>query len=104
MKAVVFHAVGDLDAVPVEEAAFAAVEDGGKILSTRPVEADPGRGIEQISMLVERDRERLAQLVEQVAAGRLRTRIAETLPLSEAAEAHRRSEESGHHGKAVLVA
>lgn len=93
-----------IDAVPVGEAAFPTVADGGKVLSTRPVEADPGRDIEQISMLVHPDRDALARLVEQVAEDKLRSRIAETLPLTEAAEAHRRSEESGHHGKAVLVA
>lgn len=93
-----------LDAVPVGEAAFAAIADGGKVISTRPVEEDPGRGIEQLSMLVELDREALERLVGKVADGALRSRIAETLPLDQAAEAHRRSEESGHHGKAVLVA
>jgi NADPH:quinone reductase-like Zn-dependent oxidoreductase len=93
-----------LDAVPVGEAAFAAIADGGKVISSRPVEEDPGRGIEQLSMLVELDREALERLVGKVADGTLRSRIAETLPLTEAAEAHRRSEESGHHGKAVLVA
>jgi NADPH:quinone reductase len=92
------------DAVPVGEGAFAAIADGGEVISTRPVDADPGREIEQISMLVQHDREALARLVGEVAAGRLHSRIAETLPLEEAAEAHRRSEESGHHGKAVLVA
>jgi NADPH:quinone reductase len=93
-----------LDAVPVGEAAFAAIADGGKVISTRPVEAEPGRGIEQLSMLVEPDREAMARLVGKLADGSLRTRIAETLPLVEAAEAHRRSEASGHHGKSVLVA
>jgi NADPH:quinone reductase len=92
-----------IDAVPVGESAFAAIADGGKVLSTRPVDADPGRSIEQISMLVRPDRDALVRLVDEVAEGKLRTRISETLPLGEAAEAHRRSEESGHHGKAVLV-
>jgi NADPH:quinone reductase len=92
-----------LDAVPVGEDAFPAIADGGTVVSTRPVEADPGRGIDQRPMLVHHDREELARLVGLVADGRLRSRIAETLPLTEAAEAHRRSEEPGHHGKAVLV-
>jgi NADPH:quinone reductase-like Zn-dependent oxidoreductase len=93
-----------LDAVPVGSAVFPAVADGGRILATRAVEEEAGRGIEQIAMLVESDPERLRELLEKAAAGELRTRVAETIPLPEAAEAHRRSEESGHHGKSVLVA
>jgi NADPH:quinone reductase-like Zn-dependent oxidoreductase len=92
-----------LDSVPVGEGAFAAIADGGTVVSTRPVEADPGREIEQRAMLIHHDPEALARLVGLVADGTLRSRIAETLPLTDAAEAHRRSEEPGHHGKEVLV-
>lgn len=93
-----------LDAVPVGSRVFPAIADGGRVLSTRRVEEEAGRGIEQLSMLVEFDRERLWQLVQRVVSGRLKTRVAETVPLPEAAEAHRHSEEPGHHGKSVLVA
>jgi NADPH:quinone reductase-like Zn-dependent oxidoreductase len=90
-----------LDAVPVGAAVFPAVSDEGRILSTRPIEEKAGRGVEQISVLIELDRERLRELV---AEGSLKTRIAETVPLTEVAAAHRHSEEPGHHGKSVLVA
>jgi NADPH:quinone reductase-like Zn-dependent oxidoreductase len=92
------------DAVPLGAAAFAAVQDGGAIVSTRrPPEAPPERRIRQESFLVHRDREALRELVDAVAAGNLRTRVDRTLPLAEAAEAHRLVEAGGLHGKVVLA-
>jgi NADPH:quinone reductase len=92
-----------LDAVPVGAQAFPAVADGGTIVSTRPVEDAPGRGITQRSMLIEQDTEVLRELVRRVAAGTLLTRVSQTVPLSEAARAHRLAEQRGRHGKIVLV-
>jgi NADPH:quinone reductase len=92
------------DAVPLAAAAFAAVQDGGAIVSTRrPPEAPPERRIRQESFLVHRDREALRELVDAVAAGNLRTRVDRTLPLAEATEAHRLVEAGGLHGKVVLI-
>jgi NADPH:quinone reductase-like Zn-dependent oxidoreductase len=93
-----------LDAVPVGEAAGAAVADGGVLASTRPAPpVDPARGVRQELVLVRPDRSALRDLVEAVAKGRLRTRVAATLPLADAAEAHRRFERGGLRGKLVLV-
>lgn len=92
-----------LDAVPVGVQVFPAVADGGAIVSTRPVADDPGRGIAQRPMLIEQDTEALRQLVQMVAAGALLTRVSETVPLAEAAQAHRLAEQHGRHGKIVLV-
>jgi NADPH:quinone reductase-like Zn-dependent oxidoreductase len=92
------------DAVPLLEAAFAAVQDGGAIVSTRrPPEAPPERRIRQESFLIHHDRMALRELVDAVAAGKLRTRVDRTLPLAEAAEAHRLVEAGGLHGKVVLT-
>ena len=92
------------DAVPLGEAALAALEDGGAVVTTRRVpEADPARRIRQESFLVHHDRNALRELVDAVAAGELRTRVDRTLPLAEAAEAHRLVEAGGLHGKVVLV-
>ncbi len=92
------------DAVPLGEPVFAAIQDGGAIVSTRrPPEAPSERKIRQESFLVHRDREALRQLVDAVAAGALRTRVDRTLPLGEAAEAHRLVEAGGLHGKVVLT-
>ncbi|GAB2627321.1 NADPH:quinone reductase [Paractinoplanes abujensis] len=93
------------DAVPVGAAAAAAVEDRGVIVATRPTPPIvPARGVRQELQLIRLDRELLADLVGQVAAGRLRTRVADTMPLTEAADAHRRVLAGGLHGKVVLTA
>jgi NADPH:quinone reductase-like Zn-dependent oxidoreductase len=92
------------DAVPLGELAFAAVEDGGAIVSTRPPpEAPAERKIRQEAFLIHHDREALRQVVDAVAAGELRTRVDRTLPLTEAGEAHRLVEAGGLHGKVVLT-
>jgi NADPH:quinone reductase-like Zn-dependent oxidoreductase len=93
-----------LDAVPMGEPAAAAVEDGGVLVSTRPIApVDPARHVRQELVLVSLDRPALRDLVEAVAAGRLRTRVAATFPLAEAAEAHRRFEAGHLRGKIVLL-
>ncbi|MEV0900922.1 NADP-dependent oxidoreductase [Actinoplanes sp. NPDC049802] len=92
------------DAVPVGEAAAAAVQDRGIVVATRPTPPMvPARGVRQELQLIRHDRELLADLVGQVAAGRLRTRVAATMPLPQAAEAHRRVLAGGMHGKLVLT-
>src|SRR5215218_5113981 len=92
------------DAVPLGEPLFAAVEDGGAIVSTRrPPEAPPERKIRQESFLIHHDRDALRAMVEAVAAGELRTRVDRALPLSEAAQAHRLVEAGGLRGKVVLT-
>ncbi|MGX6449410.1 NADP-dependent oxidoreductase [Patulibacter sp. S7RM1-6] len=95
-----------LDAVPVGAEVFPATANGGVIVTTRPIREQPDAdaGIEQRPMLIEQDSAALEDLVGQVAAGRLRTRVARTVPLVEAAEAHRLAEERGRRGKIVLVA
>jgi NADPH:quinone reductase-like Zn-dependent oxidoreductase len=93
-----------LDAVPVGELAAEAVADGGTVLTTRPTApVDPARKVHQHLVLVHLDQPALRELVQDVASGRLRTRVAATYPLAEAAEAHRRAEAGGLRGKLVLV-
>ncbi len=103
-----FSAVGPVDglfdAVPVGEAAYAAVRDGGAAVSTRKVpEPEPSRGIRQQVFLIEPDVTRLAELVEDAAAGWLKTRVDRVVPLTGAAEAHRLVEAGGLRGKIVLA-
>jgi len=93
-----------LDAVPVGEPAGAAVADGGVLVSTRPTPpVDPARRVRQEVVLVQVDRPALTELFEAVARGQLRTRVAATLPLADAAEAHRRVAAGQLRGKIVLV-
>jgi NADPH2:quinone reductase len=93
-----------LDAVPLGEPAGAVVAAGGVLVSTRPTPpVDPARQVRQEVVLVRTDRPALRQLLEAVAEDRLRTRVAATLPLADAAEAHRRVEAGHLGGKIVLV-
>jgi NADPH:quinone reductase-like Zn-dependent oxidoreductase len=93
-----------LDVVPVGAPAHPAVADGGILLTTRMTEPiDPARGVRQELVLVVPERELLRELVAQVAAGELRTRVGATLPLAEAAQAHRLAEGHGVRGKIVLL-
>ena len=93
-----------LDAVPVGEPAGAVVADGGVLVTTRrTAPVDPARGLRQEVVMVRADQRALRELVDALARGRLRTRVAATMPLAEAAEAHRRFEAGGLRGKLVLV-
>jgi NADPH:quinone reductase-like Zn-dependent oxidoreductase len=92
-----------LDAVPIGAPAAAAVRDGGVALFTRGVEVPEQRGVRVETPLVHSDPGALAELARQVASGRLRTRVARTLDLDQAAEAHRLLEQGGLRGKLVLT-
>ena len=92
-----------LDAVPVGAGAFPAIADSGAVVTTRPVEEEAGRGIDQRPMLIEADPQALDLLLQRVASGELRTRVSTTVPLAEAAKAHELTEEKGRQGKVVLV-
>ncbi|RKR91351.1 NADPH:quinone reductase-like Zn-dependent oxidoreductase [Micromonospora pisi] len=93
-----------LDAVPVGAPAAAAVADGGVLVTTRPTPpVDPARGVRQHVVLIQQNQPMLAELMAEVAKGELLTRVAATLPLAEAAEAHRRVEAGGVRGKIVLL-
>lgn len=93
-----------LDAVPLGAPAGAVVAAGGVLVSTRPIPpVDPARRVRQDVVLVRLDRPALRQLIEAVAKDELRTRVAATFPLADAAEAHRRFEAGHLRGKIVLV-
>jgi NADPH:quinone reductase-like Zn-dependent oxidoreductase len=93
-----------LDAVPLGPPAAAGVADGGTVVTTRPtVPVDGARRVRQEVVLVRPDPVALAALLRDVAEGRLRTRVAATLPLTEATEAHRRVAAGAVAGKVVLL-
>jgi NADPH:quinone reductase-like Zn-dependent oxidoreductase len=94
---------GLFDAVPIGAEATVAVKPGGAAVFTRRVEVPDRPDLQTESPLVHGDPLGLAELTQRVAAGRLRTRVARTLPLTEAAEAHRLNEKGGLRGKIVLT-
>ncbi len=92
-----------LDAVPIGAAAAKAVRAGGVALFTRRVgEFSAADGVRVETPLVESDPVALAELTRLVASGQLHTRVARTLALADAAEAHRLLEQGGLRGKIVL--
>jgi NADPH2:quinone reductase len=95
---------GVLDAVPMGPAASTpALRDGGTAVFTRPPDPpDPERDLRFETILVEPDQPTLIRLAEQLAAGELRTRVAEVLPLEDAARGHSLAEAGGLRGKVVL--
>jgi NADPH2:quinone reductase len=92
-----------LDAVPLGPASTACLRDGGTAVFTRPPGAEPDRDVRFETVLVQTDPANLRELAGDLAAGRLRTRVAEVLPLAEAARAHALNEAGGLRGKVVLA-
>jgi NADPH:quinone reductase-like Zn-dependent oxidoreductase len=92
-----------LDAVPVGAAAAQPVRSGGVALFTRSVEVPDRPDLRVETRLVHTDPPALAELAALVAEGELKTRVAGTLDLAEAAEAHRLVERGGVRGKIVLT-
>jgi NADPH:quinone reductase-like Zn-dependent oxidoreductase len=93
-----------IDAAVVGIAALDAVRGGGTYVSVVAGAAPyPLRGTRVRNVWIRADGARLAELVALVDAGRLTLRVAETLPLSEAADAHRRLAAGGVRGRLVLV-
>jgi NADPH:quinone reductase len=91
------------DAVPIGARAALAVRDGGVALFTRGVTDVDRDRIRVETPLAHEDPSMLSALVELAQRGRLRTRIARTLDLSQAAEAHRLAERGGLRGKLLLT-
>jgi NADPH2:quinone reductase len=93
-----------LDAVPLGPDCTATLREGGIAVFTRPPRpAEPPRDIRFETVLVQSNAEQLRALTADLEQGRLRTRIAEVLPLAQAARAHELNEAGGLRGKVVLT-
>jgi NADPH2:quinone reductase len=93
-----------LDAVPLGPASTAMLRGGGIAVFTRPSRpAEPPRDLRFETVLVQSNAEQLRALTADLEEGRLRTRIAEVLPLAQAARAHELNETGGLRGKVLLA-
>jgi NADPH:quinone reductase len=92
-----------LDAVPLGPAAAAGLRKGGTAVFTRPPPGPAPDGVTFETVWVEPDAAGLTELAAGLAAGRLVTRVAEVIPLAEAARAHALAERGGARGKLVLA-
>ena len=93
-----------LDAVPLGPSSAATLREGGIAVFTRPPQPpEPRPGLRFEVVLVQSNPEQLRALAEDLEAGRLRTRVAEVLPLEQAARAHELNEAGGLRGKVVLA-
>lgn len=81
-----------------------AVRDGGVFVVIAVVpDPAPERGVDVRRVNARSDGALLGRILADVADGKKRTRVGLTLPLTEAAEAHRRSEDRSVRGKIVLT-
>ncbi|MDN3258584.1 zinc-binding dehydrogenase, partial [Streptomyces sp. CSDS2] len=95
---------GVLDTASLGTAALAAVRDGGAYAGLWPgSEPAAERGIRVEAVSVQSDAALLTELARLADQGVLFARVAETYPLTAAAEAHARLADGGLPGRIVLV-
>jgi NADPH:quinone reductase-like Zn-dependent oxidoreductase len=97
---------GLVDAAVLDAAALGIVRAGGALATVRFWSGPTERDIRVHPVKVRdhlHDGAALARLVELVLAGKLTLRVADTLPATRAAEAHRRLEAGGVRGRLVLT-
>jgi NADPH:quinone reductase-like Zn-dependent oxidoreductase len=91
------------DAVPIGPRVAAAVRDGGIVVYTRAKPPAEGRDVRFATVWIDPDQAALRGFAADLGNGRLRTRVADVLPLADAARAHRLTEAGGLRGKLVLT-
>ena len=95
-----------IDAALLGPAILPAVRDGGQLLAVRPFQGETERDITIHLVLVGQhlhEGHRIAELAGLAAKGVLTFRVADLLPASSAADAHRRLEAGGVRGRLVLT-
>jgi NADPH:quinone reductase len=92
-----------IDAAVIGIAAHEALRGGGTFVAlVAPFAPPPIRGTNVVVQEVYADGGRLAELSALAQAGRLTPRVAQTIPLAEAAKAHQLLETGGQRGRIVL--
>ncbi|MFB7515404.1 NADP-dependent oxidoreductase [Streptomyces sp. NPDC056144] len=95
---------GVFDTALIGDPLLPAVRDGGVFVpASKERMPTAERGIRVEAVEGHPDGPRLKRMLEQVAARELATRMADVLPLEEAAEAHRRAEAGHRPGRIVLM-
>jgi NADPH:quinone reductase-like Zn-dependent oxidoreductase len=93
-----------IDAASLVRPALDAVRSDGQYIGVTPADVPESvRGIRTGAVRIVHDGSRLAQLLQLAADGTLAVRIAGTLPLAEAGEAHRLLAKGGTRGRYLLV-
>jgi NADPH:quinone reductase-like Zn-dependent oxidoreductase len=91
------------DAVPLGPVAATRMAAGGTAVFTRGISGEAPAGQRYEVVLVKPDHATLQRVVADVADGLLATRVAQVLPLAEAARAHELTERGGTKGKILLA-
>ncbi|MFB7940308.1 NADP-dependent oxidoreductase [Streptomyces sp. NPDC056049] len=95
---------GVFDAALIAEPLLPAVKDGGVFVSASPERVPVAERDVRVDVVEGRpDAARLKELLELLGAGALATRVADVIPLEQAAEAHRRAEAGHRPGRIVLM-
>jgi NADPH:quinone reductase-like Zn-dependent oxidoreductase len=95
-----------LDAASAAPWLIGVVRDGGRFVAvTDPAEPAPERGVATVTVHTEPRAEHLGYLAERLESGSLPARLGRSLPVAEAAAAHRLAESgAAGRGKIVLTA
>ncbi len=97
---------GLADGAVLNERVIPAVRDGGAFTSVRGFSGEAQRGIRFTTTFVRSydcEFEKLDRLRQQVEAGVLTLRVADTYPPERASEAHRRLQDGGTRGRLVIT-
>jgi NADPH:quinone reductase-like Zn-dependent oxidoreductase len=91
------------DAVPLGPVAATRMASGGTAVFTRGVQGEAPEGRRYEVVLAKPDRATLQRVVRDVADGLIATRVAQVLPLADAARAHELAAAGGTKGKILLA-
>lgn len=97
---------GLLDAAVIGQPALAAVRDGGHLAAVRAFQGEAERGIHIDQVRVSdyaRNQSALQRLADQVAAGQITLRVAQTFAPSDAGQAQQQLQAGGVRGRLVIV-
>ena len=96
---------GMADGALLNEAAIEAVKDGGSFTSVRGFKGEPQRNIDFTATWVtayDCKKDKLETLCEQAESGVLSLRVADSVTMENAAEAHKKLEAGGTRGRMII--